>query len=82
MPPAVYEAYSGESMGETTVETAVPPVEPARNSQTQLWLGVTLIGAGLLFLFAAFLPGVDAHDLWPVILIIIGVLILKPSFKS
>ena len=51
---------------------------PARNSQTQLIVGLILIVLGALFLIGAFIPGFNAHDLWPVALIIIGLFLLKP----
>jgi len=51
------------------------------NNQTQLIAGVILIAMGALFLTAAFIPSIDAKDLWPVALILIGVFLLKPSSK-
>lgn len=54
--------------------------EPA-NSKTQLIIGLLLIFLGGLLLVATFIPRIDIHDLWPVALILIGFLLLKPSGK-
>jgi phage shock protein PspC (stress-responsive transcriptional regulator) len=42
--------------------------------------GVILITLGVLFLIGHFVPKVDFHDLWPVILIVGGALLLRKSF--
>ena len=51
-----------------------PPPPPKRNGG--LWGGVMLITIGGLFLISNFVPGISFHELWPVILIAVGVMII------
>jgi phage shock protein C len=44
--------------------------------------GVILIGLGVLFLLNSLIPRFNFGDYWPLILIIVGVAILRPAFKS
>ncbi len=58
---------------------------PVKNNQsnTALIAGVLLIIAGLLFLADRLIPFYNLIDFWPVILIIAGVLVIKPDlFKT
>jgi phage shock protein C len=41
--------------------------------------GVILITLGVLFLIDQFIPGVDFGDLWPVVLVVIGVVMIIRS---
>lgn len=71
--PATYSAASD-------VDYSTQSTDPA-NSKTQLIIGLLLIFLGGLLLVATFIPRIDIHDLWPVALILIGFLLLKPSGK-
>ena len=51
-----------------------PPPSPRRNGG--LWGGVMLITIGGLFLISNFVPNISFHDLWPVILVAVGVMII------
>ncbi len=52
-------------------------------SNTALIAGVILIILGMLFLADRLIPFYNLRDLWPVVLIIVGVLIIKPDlFKG
>lgn len=44
--------------------------------------GIILITLGILFLVEKFFPGLDFGDLWPIILIVAGILILKNSYSN
>jgi phage shock protein C len=44
-----------------------------------LWGGLILIVLGLLFLAGRFIPRISFGDLWPVILIVIGVILISNS---
>ncbi|MCK4676850.1 MAG: PspC domain-containing protein [Bacteroidales bacterium] len=44
--------------------------------------GIILITLGVLFLIEKFFPRLDFGDLWPIILIVAGILILKNSFSN
>ncbi len=60
---------------------AEPPVVE-RNSKKSFQLGLILIIAGLFFLAAAFIPGIEPYDIWPVVLIAVGVYLIKPSWST
>ena len=44
--------------------------------------GVILITLGILFLIDRYFPDIDFRDLWPWILIVVGVLILVRGLKN
>ncbi|MCF8298163.1 MAG: DUF5668 domain-containing protein [Saprospiraceae bacterium] len=50
------------------------------NKQGGIIGGVVLITLGILFLLDQFLPNVNFGDLWPVLLIVIGVSILFKNY--
>lgn len=56
---------------------------PQKQSNTALGAGIVLIIVGLLFLADRLMPFYNLIDFWPVILIAVGVIIIKPDlFKS
>ena len=57
------------------------PGSPASNKQsnTALGAGIVLIIVGLLFLADRLVPFYNLIDFWPLILIVIGVMIIKPD---
>ncbi len=44
--------------------------------------GLILISLGIIFLVIRYFPRIDFGDLWPVILIVIGVVLLRNAFVS
>ena len=62
--------------GQATTE--VPPVKK-NQSNTALIAGVILIILGLLFLADRLIPFYNLRDFWPVILIVTGILVMKPD---
>ena len=44
--------------------------------------GLVLITLGILFLFAEFVPSVDFSDLWPILLVVIGIGLLITSVSG
>jgi len=59
--------------------------EPAtkKQSNTALGAGIILIIVGLLFLADRLIPFYNVIDFWPLILIVVGVMIIKPDlFKQ
>jgi phage shock protein C len=44
--------------------------------------GLVLISLGLIFLVIRYFPRIDFGDLWPVILIVIGIVLLRNAFIS
>ncbi len=53
--------------------------KPAKNSNTGLIAGIILIFMGLIFLVDRLMPWYNITDFWPLILVIVGVLIIKPN---
>lgn len=53
-----------------------------RNYQGNLTGGLILITLGILFLIDRFVPNIDFGDLWPVILIVVGITILFRNVKK
>lgn len=53
--------------------------KPVKHSNTGLFAGVILIMLGLLFLGDKIFPWYNIADLWPLILVVIGIFIIKPS---
>lgn len=46
-----------------------------------LWGGLILITLGAIFLIDRFVPRIDFGDLWPLILIVVGVILISKSYK-
>ncbi len=44
--------------------------------------GLVLISLGVIFLVARYFPRIDFRDLWPIILIVIGIVLLRNAFIS
>lgn len=68
---------------ENTVKPETPPVEDNKCKKKRhdgLIGGLVLITIGVIFLINRLIPEIDFGDLWPVILIVIGLGILIGSF--
>jgi len=55
---------------------------PGKRSNGQLITGLILIGLGIIFLAAALLPRFSVGDFWPVLIIVLGFIILRPALKK
>ena len=55
---------------------------PQKNSEGNIWGGLILITIGIIFLIDRFVPNIDFGDLWPVILIAIGAILIMKSYKK
>ena len=53
-----------------------------RKNDGNLIAGIVLITLGALFLIARFIPRIDFADLWPVLLIVAGILIMKNNWNK
>lgn len=47
-----------------------------------LWGGLILITLGGIFLIDRFVPRIDFGDLWPLILIVVGVILISKSYQQ
>ncbi len=53
--------------------------KPVKNSNTGLVTGIILIFAGTIFLADRLMPWYNITDFWPLILVVVGVLMIKPN---
>lgn len=74
--PEAHQESDPAPADETSVIT-----QPAA-SKGQLVVGLTLITIGAIFLVTAFIPRFNLLDMWPVVLIGMGVLLLNASVKG
>jgi len=54
--------------------------KPQKNDGN-LWGGLILITLGAIFLIDRFVPRIDFGDLWPLILIVVGVILISKSYQ-
>jgi phage shock protein PspC (stress-responsive transcriptional regulator) len=47
-----------------------------------LWGGLILITLGVIFLIDRFVPRIDFGDLWPLILIVVGVILISKNYQQ
>jgi phage shock protein PspC (stress-responsive transcriptional regulator) len=47
-----------------------------------LWGGLILITIGAIFLIEKFVPALDFGDLWPLILVVVGVILISKNFQK
>jgi phage shock protein C len=59
-----------------------PPETKYRKPHRGLIGGLVLITLGVLFLIAEFVPGIDFGDLWPILLVVIGIGLLIRSISG
>ncbi len=57
--------------------------KPHKNSnEGNIWGGLILITLGFIFLIDRFVPNIDFGDLWPILLIAIGAILIMKSYKN
>lgn len=64
---------------EEEIKVEAEPVVSQRKTNTSLVAGMVMIAFGLLFLADQLIPNYHLWDFWPVMLIVAGVLIMKPE---
>lgn len=75
-----YKASNPENKeGDPDVEVIYEDKTVKKNTNTGLIAGVILILVGMLFLGDRLFPWYNIADLWPLILVAIGVLMIKPD---
>ena len=57
-------------------------VNKKQKNDGNLWGGMILITLGALFLIDRFVPSIDFGDLWPLILIVIGVVLIMRNYQK
>jgi hypothetical protein len=73
------QTASNPEQGETP-----PPFVPVpeKKSNGPLIGGLVLITLGCIFLAERFIPRIDFGDLWPLIIVVIGVVLIATSFSE
>lgn len=61
-------------------ETQKPADKYRKKDEGSLIAGLILITLGIIFLVIRYVPRIDFGDLWPVILIVIGIVLLRNAF--
>jgi phage shock protein C len=59
-----------------------PPEHKKDKTNANLVGGIILITLGILFLFDRFFPRINFGDLWPVILVVIGIIMVNNAYKK
>jgi phage shock protein C len=84
--PPMGEPFNPFRAGTPPFNADVPPfaVKPPRNSNAGLIAGIALVLLGSFFLLNQLdvIPFISFHDVWPVILIIIGVVIIVSGIEK
>lgn len=75
MPAATVEPITSEASQFASTDT---PDDPKKNKGS-MYAGAILIGIGLLGLVHWYIPALNWHTAWPILLIVIGILLIVPS---
>lgn len=68
---------------ETGYQQSEKSGQPQKNDGSgNLWGGLILIAIGVIFLIIRFVPRIDFSDLWPVLLIVLGVVLIAKSYQQ
>ena len=72
-----------QSTTDSTTGTSNPfniPVKP--ENRNGLIGGIVLISLGMIFLANRFIPNINFHDLWPLVLVVLGGVLIATSFAE
>ena len=75
MPAAKYEP------GPTPASQEVSANDVQKKKNGNMAAGLTLIGIGIICLLARYVPQINWHTAWPILLIVLGLILIIP-FKS
>lgn len=83
LPVELFNPEAGQTEDPQPTENGTAAsMPPSSASKGQLVVGLTLITIGAVFLVTAFIPRFNLLDMWPVVLIGLGVLLLNSSIKG
>lgn len=77
--PIGFKMYSGEKNDQDSGEDIDNPGERTKTKNSSMILGIILIGLGFIFLIDHLVPYYSIANLWPLIIIIAGVLLISPE---
>lgn len=63
-------------------ETGKPWQQKSHNRNGSLIAGLALIFLGIVFLVDIFIPRIDFFDLWPLILLVVGIILVREGYKT
>lgn len=71
-----------EQKNQESGQSGFPKQNPKfqKKDEGSLIAGLILISLGIIFLVIRYVPRIDFGDLWPVILIVIGIVLLRNAF--
>ena len=78
MPSAKYDPNA--KLGEVNPQE-VNANNDQRKRNSNMAVGLTLIGIGVICLLARYIPQINWHTAWPIILIVLGIILIIP-FKN
>jgi len=80
-----FEIPKGPIMGDSskTVDSNDPDFKKvATPNNGGLIAGLIMISLGLIFLADRFLPRIHFHDLWPILLLVVGIVLIKSGYSQ
>ncbi|MCB2219706.1 MAG: PspC domain-containing protein [Bacteroidetes bacterium] len=85
--PGAQTNLNQDNMNEETKNYETGTTEPSTpkkhdRGDGNLWGGLILITLGAIFLIDRFVPRIDFGDLWPVILIVVGVILISKAYQQ
>ncbi len=72
----IYEEASDDESKKDKMED-----QKKHKNDGNLWGGLILIALGVIFLIDRFVPNIDFGDLWPLILVVVGVILISKSIQ-
>jgi len=79
--PVVNTSNNIDMENETKTDNMEEQKKPQKNDGN-LWGGLILITLGAIFLIDRFVPRIDFGDLWPLILIVVGVILITTTSQQ
>jgi len=76
------ETMNDEKTTNEFSEFKSPEQKNQDKNNSNMWGGLILITLGALFLIDRFVPRIDFGDLWPVILIVVGVILISKTYRQ
>lgn len=70
------QKFSGEIKNDTMEQK-----KKQQKNDGNLWGGLILITLGAIFLIDRFVPRIDFGDLWPLILVVVGIILISKSYQ-
>jgi phage shock protein C len=78
--------HANDSVKDETIKeeqkSTVMEEQKKQSHDGSLWGGVILIALGGIFLIDRFVQNIDFGDLWPLILVAVGVILISKSFRK